>query len=274
MSSKSLIPYYGGKSQLADWIIRHFPKDYRDLHYVEPFAGGLSVLFKKDLHKSRLESINDLDNMLINFYEVLKDKEMSKELFKIAETSLHSESLSRHYFKEIRKHGFKIEDKEKVKLAYYFFYTYCFSFNAMLNYNTWSYMKYPNNENPNIKLFLNKVFNINNYHLRFKKVQIFCRDALRVIKNTDTEQTFFYLDPPYPGADQKYLFKYNEKDFNELIYVLKGIKGKFLLSFYRQKFMDFPKHWILSYKKTTTILNQKDKNDTRRIETLARNYGI
>ena len=272
MSSKSLIPYYGGKSQLADWIIRHFPKDYRDLHYVEPFAGGLSVLFKKD--KSRLESINDLDNMLINFYEVLKDKEMSKELFKIAETSLHSESLSRHYFKEIRKHGFKIEDKEKVKLAYYFFYTYCFSFNAMLNYNTWSYMKYPNNENPNIKLFLNKVFNINNYHLRFKKVQIFCRDALRVIKNTDTEQTFFYLDPPYPGADQKYLFKYNEKDFNELIYVLKGIKGKFLLSFYRQKFMDFPKHWILSYKKTTTILNQKDKNDTRRIETLARNYGI
>ena len=40
MSAKVPLTYYGGKYYHAPWIIKHFPKDYRDLHYVEPFAGG------------------------------------------------------------------------------------------------------------------------------------------------------------------------------------------------------------------------------------------
>jgi DNA adenine methylase len=39
------IPYIGGKSRLAKWIISHFPENYKKMSYVEPFGGGGWVLF-------------------------------------------------------------------------------------------------------------------------------------------------------------------------------------------------------------------------------------
>ncbi|MHB8579138.1 MAG: DNA adenine methylase [Ignavibacteriaceae bacterium] len=35
-----MIPYFGGKSYTARWIISHFPQDYKQLTYCEVFGGG------------------------------------------------------------------------------------------------------------------------------------------------------------------------------------------------------------------------------------------
>jgi DNA adenine methylase len=40
------------------------------------------------------------------------------------------------------------------------------------------------------------------YADRLRCVQIECCDAVRVIKSRDVPEGFFYLDPPYVGADQ------------------------------------------------------------------------
>ena len=271
MIKKTILKYHGGKHYHAEWIIKHFPKDYRKLHYVEPFAGGLSVFFRKD--KSIVESINDKLALLMNFWEVIRDKEMSKELFKIAEYDLHFEKQYRDSLNKIKRFDPK-NKSEKVKMAFYYFYVSVFSGNLLKN---WNYVKVNNDDRKAGSIFNNKVFNINNYHLRLKNVQIFCRDALDVIKKLDDKNTFFYLDPPYPGTNQSfYEFKYGEKEFNTLIELLKGIKGKFLLSFYRQDFMNFPKEWILNYKKTIIHggLLKTTPEKRRRIETLARNYKL
>jgi DNA adenine methylase len=73
------------------------------------------------------------------------------------------------------------------------------------------------------------------YAERLRHVQIENCDALRVIKNRDVPDTFFYLDPPYVGADQSHYNGYTQRDFDELLETLETLKGKFLLSSYRNK---------------------------------------
>jgi DNA adenine methylase len=46
---------------------------------------------------------------------------------------------------------------------------------------------------------------------------------------------FFYLDPPYVGAAQGHYDGYTQEDFDILLKLLESLKGKFLLSSYRNK---------------------------------------
>jgi hypothetical protein len=51
----------------------------------------------------------------------------------------------------------------------------------------------------------------------------------------DAPDAFFYLDPPYAGADQGHYGGYAQEGFDALLGLLEGIKGKFPLSSYRNK---------------------------------------
>jgi len=66
---KPPMPYAGGKQNIADDIVALLPSH---LHYVEPFAGGLSVLFAKE--PSHIETVNDIDEEIMTFWTVLRDK--------------------------------------------------------------------------------------------------------------------------------------------------------------------------------------------------------
>lgn len=66
---KPPVPYYGGKITLAPAIAALLP-DHR--HYVEPFAGSLAVLLAKP--PSTMETVNDLDGEVVNFWRVLRDR--------------------------------------------------------------------------------------------------------------------------------------------------------------------------------------------------------
>ena len=80
---KPPMPYYGGKQRIADRIVATFPDH---LHYVEPFAGGLSVLLAKE--PSKLETVNDLDRHLVTFWRVLRDR--PEDLMRVCTFTPHS----------------------------------------------------------------------------------------------------------------------------------------------------------------------------------------
>jgi DNA adenine methylase len=61
--------YFGGKLSIADRIADMLPPHE---HYIEPFAGSLAVLLAK--RPSRIETANDLDGRLVNFWRVLRDR--------------------------------------------------------------------------------------------------------------------------------------------------------------------------------------------------------
>lgn len=66
--------YFGGKTAIAGQIATLLP---RHEHYVEPFAGSLAVLLAKRL--SMMETVNDLDGDLVNFWRVLRDRPQDLE---------------------------------------------------------------------------------------------------------------------------------------------------------------------------------------------------
>jgi DNA adenine methylase len=59
------LAYIGGKCAIANKIIAVFPKHKA---YVEPFAGGAQVFFRKE--PSEVEVLNDLDGEMVNFFSV------------------------------------------------------------------------------------------------------------------------------------------------------------------------------------------------------------
>ncbi|MCX5528990.1 DNA adenine methylase [Streptomyces sp. NBC_00006] len=80
---KSPVPYFGSKLRVAPWIVSLLP-DHD--HYVEPFAGGLSVLFAKT--PAGMETVSDLDGELMTFWRVLRDR--PDELLRVCMLTPHS----------------------------------------------------------------------------------------------------------------------------------------------------------------------------------------
>lgn len=56
--------------------------------------------------------------------------------------------------------------------------------------------------------------------------------ALRVIERFDSPHTCFYVDPPYPGANQGHYGGFTQADFEQLIDRLKQCHGAVFLSCY------------------------------------------
>ena len=73
---KQVLKYPGAKLKLADWIISNIPSHSV---YLEPFFGSGAVFFNKP--KSEIETINDINDDVYNYFKVLRDK--SYELIKV-----------------------------------------------------------------------------------------------------------------------------------------------------------------------------------------------
>src|SRR5689334_10745076 len=71
LNGEKLIPFgwYGGKFSHLEWLLPLLPKCH---HYCEPFAGSAAVLLNRD--PSPVETYNDVDGEVTNFFRVLRDK--------------------------------------------------------------------------------------------------------------------------------------------------------------------------------------------------------
>ena len=112
---------------------------------------------------------------------------------------------------------------------------------------------------------------------RLSKVQISCCDALKVIMERDTNNTFFYLDPPYINCEQKHYRGYTAQDFDNLLSLLQTIKGKFLLScFLTEKLLGYidRNHWNYKVCDKRCMITAITSKPRRKKEVLVYNYTI
>ena len=220
---KTPISYYGGKQLLANIILGLIPPHRL---YCEPFLGGAAIFFAKE--PSKVEIINDTNGELVNFYRVLKANFGALEQ-EIAQT-LHSRRLhDRAWVVYLNPDMF-----DPVKRAWAIWMLANASYGCKLN-GSFGYDR----TGCTSKTLDNKRENFTAaYEERLRRTQIECCDAVRVIKSRDVPDAFFYLDPPYVGAEQGHYDGYTQEDFDRLLSLLETIKGKFLLSSYRNKSLE------------------------------------
>lgn len=115
------------------------------------------------------------------------------------------------------------------------------------------------------------------YAIRLQNTQIECCDALRIIRSRDTEEAFFYVDPPYVGADQGHYDGYTQEDFDNLLALLESIKGKFLLSSYRnpalKEYIKRNKWYSVEIEMSCSMTNRA-QSPRHKVEVLTANYPI
>lgn len=232
-----LIRYHGGKFRLADWIIGHFPQHET---YVEPFGGGASVLLSKA--PSRMEVYNDLDQDVVNFFEVLRDRELSENLAMQVELTPYS---------RVEFLNARAETNDRVEQARRLVVRAQMGFGSAgaTKGNTGFRLDTARGGSDIVTIWQRQPDVIRQAAARLKKVLIENRDAIKIIQDHDREDTLFFVDPPYVldtrnMGGKAYRHEMNNADHEQLIEVLMRCKGKVILCGY-----DHPIYQQLKWKK-------------------------
>lgn len=255
--------YYGGKQKLSKEILEIIPCHTL---YCEPFVGGGAIFWAKN--PSSIEVLNDTNRELMNFYRVVQNDFVSLETE--VRISLHSRDLHRKASVIYNNPDMFSE----VKRAWAVWVLATQSFSAMLDGS----FGFDVAEGRTSKVIRNKreAFT-ESYAIRLQNVTLESADALYVIKSRDAEESFFYCDPPYFNSDCGHYDGYSKEDFEMLLDVLSGIKGKFLLSSYDSELLsDFVGRfgWFQRRKEQIVSVNAKGKTRKLKIEVLTANFPL
>jgi len=256
------ITYYGGKQKLVKELLPLIPP--HEL-YVEAFMGGGALFFAKE--PSKAEIINDLNGNVSNFYRVVKTD--FEELKKLINGTLHSRATYQDA-KKIYNCKEKIKPSLTVR-AWAFWVLTNDGFSGKIG--SWAMERKSNKTG---KTLANKRENFcKEYAKRLENISIESKDALLIIKQYDSPDTFFYLDPPYFNSDCGHYKGYTEADYVRLLDALVLIKGKFVLSSYPSdvltRFIEKNgwQHKEIKQKTSVSTLSKKIKT-----EVLVWNYSI
>lgn len=232
MKLKPPIRWFGGKQLMSSKLLPLFPPHRT---YVEAFGGAGALLFAKA--PSLVEVYNDLDSNVVNFMQVLRDREkLFPDFFNRACLSPYS----RKEWQFCRDH--LNDDSNPVERARRFFVLARFSFSGIVGGSfgiNVTGSKGGMIQQASSYQGVLKVLPI--LSDRLIRVLIENRDFRHLLKTFDTPETFFYLDPPYLPSTRRdggYRCEMTETDHIELIELLKGIKGKVMLSGYPNKLYD------------------------------------
>lgn len=209
------------------------------LHYVEPYFGGGSVLFEKPC-EGVSEVVSDLDRHLTIFWLVLRDQyEEFRRLAEATPVSLEEYQRAASVLKgEQEGAGYAL-----ARIAWAFFVVARMSMAGRAKgFSPVSRNRTRRGMNEQASAWLSAVEGLPEVHARLKRVVILNRPAVEVIKQQDGENTFFYLDPPYlpetRAAKKVYRHEMTFEQHQELLDSLLLLKGKFILSGYRNPLYD------------------------------------
>ncbi len=226
--------WYGGKFNHLQWLLPLLPECH---HYCEPFAGSAAVLLNRE--PSPVETYNDIDGEVVNFFQVLRDQP-DKLIRAIGLTPFAREEFHR----AVESDPTKLTDVERARLFYVRARQARTGLAQTATLGRWANCKKTSRAGMSgaVSRWLGAVDSLPEIAERLLRVQIENRPAIDIIKLYDSPETLFYCDPPYlhstRGDDKAYAFEMDEEEHKELAAVLRRCKGMVAISGYRNDLMD------------------------------------
>jgi DNA adenine methylase len=239
-----MISYIGGKARIGKWIKEYIPKDIET--YVEGFSGMFWVFFNMDLkHYPNLKTVvyNDYNRLNYNLmkwaknYDVLWNalSQYPCQQLGVVDTPVEYGQMFAQYQQEIFDENLVITDENSLEIACKYVYVLGQVFSGSKP-ETASYMDYKGKYRCKVLVFMDKLKNPK-YREHFDKITfVENTDFQQVVEKYDSPTTYFYMDPPYWKTENYYSnHDFDVNDHLRLADCIKGIQGKFSLSYY-----DFP----------------------------------
>ena len=226
--------WYGGKFSHLDFILPNIPLDAK--HFCDVYGGSAAVLINRP--PASVETYNDIDSELVNFFRVLRDDgpELTRaigltpfsreELIRACEyePGLSELERARRFFVRARQTRTGLAQRSSE--------------------GRWAHCVLTSRAGMAgaVSRWLGSVDGLAEITLRLQRVQIENAPALEVIQRYDTPDTVFYLDPPYVhssrGDTSAYEREMTDDDHAELAATLSSIRGRAVLSGYRTPLYD------------------------------------
>ena len=240
---RQIIKYPGSKWNLSNWIIDFFPEHHS---YLEPFFGSGAVLFNKP--PSKIETINDLDDEVVNLFECIK-KDPEKLAKMIWLTPYSRKSFNDAYINR--------NENRYIKAAK--FIARCDMGQGIRTNGkkTGFKMDIQGREAAYAVKHWNKIPDlIIQCAERLKQVQIENRPAIGVIERFNFQNVLIYADPPYllsTRHGKQYRCEMEESNHIDLLEVLKNHKGTVIISGYENSlYNDILHNWHKEYRRSRT----------------------
>jgi len=226
--------WYGGKYSHLEWLLPLLPAAH---HYCEPFGGSAAVLINRE--PSPVETFNDIDGELVNFFRVLRNQtaRLAKAL---ALTPFSREEFSN----AINQDRSRLSDLERARRFFVRARQVRTGLAQTASLGRWANCRNTSRAGMSgaVSRWLGSVKHLPEIADRLIRVQIENRPALEVIRLYDSPDTLFYLDPPYPhasrGDSKAYQYEMTDEQHAMLADFLNNIQGKAAISGYRCGLLD------------------------------------
>lgn len=234
--SKRMIAFgwYGGKFSHLDFLLPLIPNDAT--HFCDVFGGSAAVLLNAEPYM--VETYNDLDSELVNFFEVLRNQ--GPKLIKaISLTPFSREELMRACTPQ--------DGLSKLERARRFYIRARQTRTGLAQTSSegrWAHCVLTSRAgmSGSVSRWLGSVEGLPEIVQRLQRVQIENAPAVEVIQRYDTVDTVFYVDPPYVhsarGDSVAYGYEMTDEDHENLAHVLQAVRGRVVLSGYRTSLYD------------------------------------
>ncbi len=232
MSKLIAFGWYGGKYSHLDWLLPLLPPA---THFCDVFGGSAAVLLNRV--PSPVETYNDLDSEVVNFFRVLRgDKDRLAEAIGLTPFSREELALASR-----REDG--LTDLERARRFFVCVRQVRTGLAQKASAGRWAHCLLTSRAGMAgaVSRWLGSVEDLSEIAQRLLRVQIENAPALEVIRRYDSADTLLYCDPPYPhgsrGDSQAYRHEMSDDDHRRLAGALHGVKAKVALSGYHGPLM-------------------------------------